>query len=86
MIALGLCVSVLWYILAISHRYTEDNEAILLHLEKLNKQEWWENVLKHHPKIDTKKIEPANSKLSDLDGETRFVIIASIFILVLTQC
>ncbi|KAK2461957.1 hypothetical protein APHAL10511_006420 [Amanita phalloides] len=52
----------------------QDNRAVHVHLEKLNQQTWWENVLTHHPKIDTRKIEPPTGKLSDLDGETRGMV------------
>jgi hypothetical protein len=52
----------------------EDTEFVHIHLEKVNQQEWWENVLTQHPKVDVRKIEPGNSKLSDLDGETRGMV------------
>src|ERR1700761_9212876 len=71
--ALGPSVSVyqLFFFQIFDYKYLEDNKIVLIHLEKLN-HNWWENVLTHHPKIDTRKIEPKDSKLSDLDGETRY--------------
>ncbi|KAH9808309.1 HSP20-like chaperone [Melampsora americana] len=52
----------------------DDQKEINVHLEKVNQMTWWENVLSHHPKIDTTKINPENSKLSELDGETRAMV------------
>ncbi|GAA5835889.1 hypothetical protein JCM5353_007731 [Sporobolomyces roseus] len=53
----------------------DDSREITISLEKgSSQQSWWPHVVTSAPKIDTKKINPENSKLSDLDGETRAMV------------
>uniref|UniRef100_A0A7S3L4Z0 Nuclear migration protein nudC n=1 Tax=Amphora coffeiformis TaxID=265554 RepID=A0A7S3L4Z0_9STRA len=49
----------------------EDGNRLVMNLQKLHQQEWWEAVCKGDPTIDIRKIQPESSSLSDLDGETR---------------
>ncbi|KAF3788656.1 BOBBER 1 protein [Nymphaea thermarum] len=49
----------------------EDEKFISILLTKHNGMEWWKSLTKGGPEIDTQKVEPENSKLSDLDSETR---------------
>ncbi|CXJ01682.1 nuclear movement protein, putative [Plasmodium berghei] len=52
----------------------EDNRIIHISIEKLNTMEWWATVIKGDPEIDVKKIVPENSRMEDLDSETRSVV------------
>eukprot|EP00545_Synedropsis_sp_CCMP1620_P001006 CAMPEP_0119007288 /NCGR_PEP_ID=MMETSP1176-20130426/2907_1 /TAXON_ID=265551 /ORGANISM="Synedropsis recta cf, Strain CCMP1620" /LENGTH=312 /DNA_ID=CAMNT_0006959403 /DNA_START=56 /DNA_END=991 /DNA_ORIENTATION=- len=49
----------------------EDGNRLVINLQKLNEMEWWDCVVVGDPTIDVKAIQPENSNLGDLDGETR---------------
>lgn len=49
----------------------EDGTRLVINLQKLNQMEWWSAVCDGDDAIDITKIQPENSNLSDLDGETR---------------
>lgn len=52
----------------------EDQKVISILLTKFDQRDWWKSLLKGGPEIDTQKVEPEPSKLSELDLETRSTV------------
>lgn len=53
--------------------YLEEGK-LMVELAKTSGDAWWAAVCEGDPEIDTTKLQPEESKLSDLDGETRGVV------------
>ncbi|CEG48892.1 Nuclear distribution protein NUDC [Plasmopara halstedii] len=49
----------------------EDGNRICVYLQKDNQMEWWKTIIQGDAEIDTQKVQPENSKLDDLDSDTR---------------
>jgi hypothetical protein len=52
----------------------EDQKLISILMSKRDRTDWWKSLLKGGQEIDTQKVEPEPSKLSDLDSEMRSAV------------
>ena len=50
------------------------SKTLCVHLDKVADMQWWDKIVEGEPAINTKKVTPENSKLGDLDGDTRQVV------------
>uniref|UniRef100_A0A914Y5J5 Nuclear migration protein nudC n=1 Tax=Panagrolaimus superbus TaxID=310955 RepID=A0A914Y5J5_9BILA len=52
----------------------EDRKTVVITFEKVNSMNWWNRIFVDEAPINTRKVVPENSKLSDLEGETRTMV------------